>query len=106
MSQLHCGTLTPFGPGGPQSWPIPRREGGVHSIWTEDQVLPLIGHAIDCFGADRVLFGGDWPVIELSASYGQWVDIVGRATQHLSHADRRTIFRENAIKTYRFDRPS
>ncbi|SAL55080.1 hydrolase [Caballeronia turbans] len=77
-----------------------------HATWSEDQVLPLIDHAIDRFGVDRVLFGGDWPVLELAASYGQWVDIVDRATQHLSHADRRKIFRNNAIKTYRLDQPS
>jgi L-fuconolactonase len=77
-----------------------------HATWSEDQVLPLIDHAVDRFGVDRVIFGGDWPVLELAASYGQWVDIVDRATQHLSHADRRKIFRENAIKTYRLDQPA
>jgi L-fuconolactonase len=74
-----------------------------HATWTEDQVLPLISYTIDCFGVDRVLFGGDWPVLELAASYKRWVDIVERTTQHLSHADRRKIFRDNAIRTYRLD---
>jgi L-fuconolactonase len=77
-----------------------------HATWTEDQVLPPISHAIDCFGVDRVLFGGDWPVLELAASYGKWADIVDRAAVHLSHADRRKIFRENATRTYRLDEPA
>ena len=76
-----------------------------HATWTGDQVRPLISHTIDCFGVDHVLFGGDWPVLELAASYGQWVDIVDRATLHLS-PDRRKIFRENAIRTYRLDEPA
>lgn len=65
------------------------------SLITRSTASAWIGH-----------FGGDWPVLELAASYGQWVDIVDRATQHLSHADRRKIFRENAIKTYRLDQPA
>jgi L-fuconolactonase len=52
---------------------------------------------------DRVLFGGDWPVVELAASYREWVDVVDRATQRLPQADRRKIFRDNAIKTYRLN---
>jgi L-fuconolactonase len=74
-----------------------------HVSWKEEQVLPLIDHVIGCFGVDRVLFGGDWPVLELAASYREWVDVVDHATQHLTYADRRKIFRDNAIKTYRLD---
>jgi L-fuconolactonase len=74
-----------------------------HAAWSEDQVIPLIEHVIDCFTVDRVLFGGDWPVLELAASYREWVDVVDRATQHLPQADRRKVFRENAIKTYRLN---
>ena len=74
-----------------------------HAAWKDEQILPLIDHAIDCFGVHRVLFGGDWPVLELAGSYRDWVEIVDRATQHLSDADRLKIFRSNAIATYRLD---
>jgi L-fuconolactonase len=74
-----------------------------HATWSEGQVIPLIEDVIDCFTVDRVLFGGDWPVLELAASYREWVDIVDHATRHLSQADRRKVFRDNAIKIYRLD---
>ncbi|MDR5798131.1 amidohydrolase family protein [Caballeronia sp. LZ008] len=74
-----------------------------HAAWREDQVIPVIEHAIDCFTVDRVLFGGDWPVLELAGSYREWVDVVDRATQHLPEADRRKVFRDNTIKTYRLN---
>lgn len=74
-----------------------------HATWNAEQVLPFIHQVIDCFGIDRVLFGGDWPVLELAASYREWVDIVDRATQLLPNADRRKIFRDNAIRIYRLD---
>jgi L-fuconolactonase len=72
-----------------------------HSAWTYDEVLPYIELAIQSFGTDRILFGGDWPVLELAASYREWVDVVDKATGSLAHVDRRKIFRDNAIKTYR-----
>ncbi|ACC75829.1 amidohydrolase family protein [Paraburkholderia phymatum] len=74
-----------------------------HATWKDEQLLPLIDHVINCFGSDRLLFGGDWPVLELAGSYRQWVEIVDHATQHLSDADRLKIFRSNAINTYRLD---
>ncbi|MEX3855915.1 amidohydrolase [Paraburkholderia sp. BR10923] len=58
---------------------------------------------IKCFGVDRVLFGGDWPVLELAATYRQWVSLVDRSTRYMSREDRLKIFRGNAIKTYRLD---
>ncbi|NUX99451.1 amidohydrolase family protein [Paraburkholderia youngii] len=74
-----------------------------HQEWREEQVLPLIDDVINCFGVDRVLFGGDWPVLELAATYRQWVSLVDRSTRYMSREDRLKIFRGNAIKTYRLD---
>ncbi|MFT4066759.1 amidohydrolase family protein [Paraburkholderia sp.] len=74
-----------------------------HMNWKASQIIPLIDHVIGCFGIDRVLFGSDWPVLELAASYREWMDIVDHATRHMSQADRMKIFRENAIRTYRLD---
>jgi len=74
-----------------------------HKNWREEQALPLIDDIFECFGVDRVLFGGDWPVLELAATYRQWVGLVDRATRHMSRADRLKIFRGNAIRTYRLD---
>ena len=39
-----------------------------HKTWTYDQVAPYVARAIECFGFDRVAFGGDWPVSELATA--------------------------------------
>ena len=44
-----------------------------HKTWTRDQLRPYIDHVIECFGPDRILYGGDWPVSELAGSYLQWL---------------------------------
>jgi L-fuconolactonase len=72
-----------------------------HLAWTPEQVIPYIAHAIDCFGFDRVLFGGDWPVSELATTYKGWVDLVDRVIVGSSEMEIRKLYRDNAIEFYR-----
>jgi len=69
--------------------------------WTRDQLRPYIDHVIGSFGVDRVMFGGDWPVSELAGRYAQWIECLDWATSHCTPGEKRKIFRDNAIKTYR-----
>ena len=69
--------------------------------WTYDQVAPYIGRAIDCFGFDRVLFGSDWPVVNLAGSYKAWIEVLDRVTANASSSDLRKLYRDNAIAWYR-----
>ncbi len=41
--------------------------------WTSDDLAPIVNHVMDQFGPDRVVFGGDWPVCTLAATYREWV---------------------------------
>jgi len=41
--------------------------------WTPEQVEPYVRRVIDWFGAERCMFGSDWPVALLAASYEQVV---------------------------------
>jgi len=75
-----------------------------HANWTREQLRPYIEHAIDCFGFGRVMFGGDWPVSELAGSYPGWVAILDWVTSGCSEAERRSLFRDNAVRFYRLDR--
>ena len=72
-----------------------------HKSWTPDQLRPYIDHVIDCFGPNRILYGGDWPVSELAGSYLQWLATLDWATAGFSPADKRRLFRDNAVKAYR-----
>ncbi len=73
-----------------------------HGSWTAEQVKPYVRHAIDCFGFDRVMFGGDWPVLGLAGTYAQWVSIVDQVVVAESASNKQKLFRENAISVYRF----
>lgn len=69
--------------------------------WTAEDLRPYVDHAIECFGWDRVMFGSDWPVCTLSASYRQWVDAVASLTRGAGEANQKKLFQENAIRVYR-----
>jgi L-fuconolactonase len=72
-----------------------------HATWTYDEVAPYIARAIEVFGFDRVMFGGDWPVMELATRYPAWVAMVDRITAGASASDLRKLYRETAIRHYR-----
>jgi L-fuconolactonase len=74
-----------------------------HKSWTRDQLRPYIAHAIECFGFDRSLYGGDWHVLELAGTYPDWVDIVDWLTADASPVERQKLFRDNTIRVYRLD---
>ena len=74
-----------------------------HRAWTRDQIRPYIEHTIEAFGFDRIMYGGDWHVLELAGTYPDWVDIVDEITRGVSDQDRRKLFRHNAISFYRLE---
>lgn len=69
--------------------------------WTKEDLKPYIDHVMECFGVDRVMYGGDWPVAAQATDYPRWVKTLDWALGDMSEADRRKIFRENAIEFYR-----
>jgi len=69
--------------------------------WTVEDLRPFVEHAIASFGWDRVMFGSDWPVCTLSASYRQWVETLQTITQEAGEACQNKLFHDNALRIYR-----
>jgi L-fuconolactonase len=74
-----------------------------HKSWAYDQVAPYIERAVECFGFDRVMFGGDWPVCELASDYGNWISTLDRILSKVPRSDLEKLYRTNAIKAYRLE---
>jgi len=72
-----------------------------HKSWTREQLKPYIAHAIDSFGFDRSMYGGDWHVMELAGTYPQWIEVVDWVVEGASTDEKRQLYRDTAIKTYR-----
>ena len=74
---------------------------GSRTTGRREQLRPYLDHAIDSFGIDRVMFGSDWSVSELTHRYEAWVDIVEWTMSGSSKGEMRKLFRDNAISFYR-----
>jgi predicted TIM-barrel fold metal-dependent hydrolase len=70
-----------------------------------ETIRPYVEHCIECFGWDRVLFGGDWPVCNLTSSLGRWVEIAKDILGKESPANQEKIFARNAERIYRLEQP-
>ena len=60
----------------------------------------ILRHTADCFGPDRLLFGGDWPVCNKTADFKQWVQAVDTVFADASEGERRKLFHDNAVRFY------
>ncbi len=69
--------------------------------WTAEDLRPFVEHVIAAFGWDRVLFGSDWPVCTLSATYRQWVEALQALTHEAGETNQKKLFYDNAIRVYR-----
>jgi predicted TIM-barrel fold metal-dependent hydrolase len=68
--------------------------------WTADDLAPVIKHTLSVFGPNRVMFGGDWPVCLLGATYAQWVKALKEIVADRKLAEQRKLFHDNAVKFY------
>ncbi|GIG62477.1 amidohydrolase [Longispora fulva] len=71
--------------------------------WTPAMLQPYVDTALEVFGPDRLMFGSDWPVCTLTASYGQVRAALDTCLAGLSRHDRRAIFGGTAIRVYGLD---
>ncbi|QBE61726.1 amidohydrolase family protein [Pseudoduganella lutea] len=87
LPQVHCklsGIVTEAGQG-----------------WTLGHLRPCVRHVLETFGAGRVLWGSDWPVLDLAADYGRWIAASEALLAHLDAPARAAVFGENARRFYR-----
>ena len=65
-----------------------------------EKVQPYMQHLLDCFGVERLMWGSDWPVLELAADYQTWGCFADQFLQDLSMDDQLRILGSNATTFY------
>jgi L-fuconolactonase len=66
--------------------------------WAPADIAPYAAHLQTTFGADRLIWGSDWPVLTLAASYDRWVDLA--AGLFTDPRQTKAVFGGNAIRAY------
>jgi L-fuconolactonase len=68
--------------------------------WTVDALRRYVAHVLDAFGSQRVIWGSDWPVLTLAASYGEWIDASDALLAGSTQVERDAIYGGNARRFY------
>jgi L-fuconolactonase len=68
-----------------------------------EDLLPFLEHLLSVFGAERLLWGSDWPVVLMAADYGRWVAICDAWLSERPATDRELILGATAKRIYRLD---
>ncbi|WP_200866533.1 amidohydrolase family protein [Sphingobium sp. C100] len=77
-------------------------------LWTEagddispQAIGPYADHLLAAFGVQRLMWGSDWPVVELAGRYGDWLAQARRLLAGLDEAGLAAVFGGNATRFYR-----
>jgi L-fuconolactonase len=74
--------------------------------WEPAQLAPYADRLLDCFGPGRLMFGSDWPVCTLAASYGEVLQLATTVLAgRLGPADIDAVLAGNAVRIYRLTLP-
>ena len=68
--------------------------------WKPEHLAPIIDHCLEQFGPDRVMFGSDWPVCKLGASYHEWVHGLKAVIANRPIAHQKKLLHDNAAAFY------
>jgi L-fuconolactonase len=68
--------------------------------WTLADLAPVAEHLIASFGPQRILWGSDWPVLNLNGDYASWCAATDALLAGLSEAEQAAILGGNAARTY------
>ena len=68
--------------------------------WTARDLVPYVSRVLEWFGPERCVFGSDWPVCLVAASYAHVIDVCGQVIGDIAIPDRERIFGGSAIELY------
>lgn len=68
-----------------------------------DVLHSYIDHVIQCFGPGRILWGSDWPVLNLASDYGEWLKLSRDLVRRLAPDDAEAIFARTATRVYHLE---
>lgn len=68
--------------------------------WKSAELRPYLDLALELFGAERLMFGSDWPVCLLASNYSDTCTLVDSVLHDLSESQQAAIWGGNACRVY------
>ena len=70
-----------------------------------EDLAPYVAHIFDCFGGKRVLWGSDWPVLNLVCDYGHWLALSKDFVNGFAACYEKDVFGDTATRLYQLELP-
>jgi L-fuconolactonase len=71
--------------------------------WRPEDMKPYLDVVFEAFGPRRLMFGSDWPVCLLAATYPEVVEVVASYASGLTREEQAGLFGDNAVRFYGLD---
>ncbi len=68
--------------------------------WTAETLRPYVAHLLHRFGASRLIWGSDWPVLNLAGDYARWHAATAELLSGLPSTDQARMLGGNALEFY------
>jgi L-fuconolactonase len=68
--------------------------------WSAERLQPVVDHVLDQFGPDRVMWGSDWPMLNLVGDYDRWQEVSATLLSGLSTGERAAVYGGTALQFY------
>ena len=68
--------------------------------WTASDLKPYLDVVTGCFGNERIMYGSDWPVCLVAASYERWLQTIQDYFNDHNNGEREKFFGKNAAQFY------
>ncbi len=66
-----------------------------------ETIQPYVNHVLECFGPERMVWGSDWPVVNLGKGLAEWINVTNIILGNLSEDESKKIASSNAERIYK-----
>jgi predicted TIM-barrel fold metal-dependent hydrolase len=66
-----------------------------------DTIRPWLDHVTQAFGPDRLVWGSDWPVVNMANGIADWISVTTRFLGTMSDSEAQKLANQNAARIYK-----
>jgi len=71
------------------------------SDWSQETFRPYLDHVLNSFSPSRMMFGSDWPVCLLAATYTDTINLMEEFTKNFTKSEQESFWADTAKRAYK-----
>ena len=73
------------------------------SDWSQETFRPYLDHVLNSFSPSRMMFGSDWPVCLLAATYTDTINLMEEFTKNFTKSEQESFWADTAKRAYKLE---